>query len=271
MAERKPGIGKGVLSPGRVQGRYETQRFHASNALRGCLFHFWQVTWALPPGETFVQDTVPYPSVHIVLEEGRSEVVGPMTGRFSRCLEGEGVVLGAHVRPGMFSALSATPMSALVDARLPLSQALAIGPEEAQALEGSVLSLPSSERTDAFDSHLARLVRPGELTRCKEVADLVTAVEGDSCIRSAQHLAERAGLSLRTLQRRFRERVGLTPKAVILRFRLIEAAERLARGEVSCAQLASELGYADQSHFVRAFKALTGETPEKYSQESQTL
>ena len=59
----------------------------------------------------------------------------------------------------------------------------------------------------------------------------------------------------------FREYVGVTPKWVIQRYRLFEAAERLASGQADGAQLAHELGYFDQAHFIRDFKAMVGKSP----------
>jgi transcriptional regulator GlxA family with amidase domain len=81
----------------------------------------------------------------------------------------------------------------------------------------------------------------------------------------AAELAERAGMSLRALQRLFAEYVGVPPKWVIARFRLQEAAYRLARGEsLNLAALATELGYFDQAHLTRAFTRLVGQSPAEY-------
>jgi AraC-like DNA-binding protein len=45
-----------------------------------------------------------------------------------------------------------------------------------------------------------------------------------------------------------------------------EAAERAARSEhVDWAALAAELGYADQSHLIRDFRAQIGKTPTEYA------
>lgn len=162
--------------------------------------------------------------------------------------------------------LSAVPVAQIVDARCPLADVLSLSENEVRALERDVMGLPSAERADRFDAVLSARLRPSEREACMAIANLVEEVEADASIRSAAALATRAGLGLRTLQRRFKERVGLAPKTVILRFRLIEAAERLVRGDASSSELAAELGYADQSHFVRAFRDLIGETPESYAQ-----
>jgi AraC-like DNA-binding protein len=51
---------------------------------------------------------------------------------------------------------------------------------------------------------------------------------------------------------------------VIKRYRLHEAAARLG-GAVDMAALALELGYFDQAHFIRDFKAVVGQPPGRYA------
>ena len=76
----------------------------------------------------------------------------------------------------------------------------------------------------------------------------------------------RAGLCERALQRVFRAHVGATPKWVIRRHRLQEAALRIERGDVrSLAELAASQGYADPSHLARDFKAAVGRSPRDYA------
>jgi AraC-like DNA-binding protein len=53
---------------------------------------------------------------------------------------------------------------------------------------------------------------------------------------------------------------------VVQRYRLHEAAERLAADEqLDLATLAVELGYFDQAHFARDFKAIVGSPPNRYA------
>ena len=62
-----------------------------------------------------------------------------------------------------------------------------------------------------------------------------------------------------TRQRLFVRYVGASPKWMIQRYRLQEAAERLAReGAGALSRLACELGYADHTHFMRDFRGIFG-------------
>ena len=54
--------------------------------------------------------------------------------------------------------------------------------------------------------------------------------------------------------------------ALSKRYRLHEAAERVAKGEEpDWSRLALELGYFDQAHFIKDFKSIIGKTPLEYA------
>jgi AraC-like DNA-binding protein len=52
---------------------------------------------------------------------------------------------------------------------------------------------------------------------------------------------------------------------VLDRIRLHEAAERMADGDADWASLALDLGFFDQAHFIKAFKAVVGRSPAAYA------
>ncbi|HEX2047554.1 MAG TPA: DUF6597 domain-containing transcriptional factor [Acidimicrobiales bacterium] len=84
--------------------------------------------------------------------------------------------------------------------------------------------------------------------------------------RPLSSITDKAGLSVRQLQRRFGDHVGVSPKAVVRRYRLYEAAERARSGrEVDWAVLAAELGHSDQAHLTRDFSATVDMPPDRYA------
>ena len=59
---------------------------------------------------------------------------------------------------------------------------------------------------------------------------------------------------------------GVSPMWVIRRYRLLDAAESVREGTpVSWAEVAAGLGYADQAHLTRDFRAAIGQTPAAYA------
>ena len=98
------------------------------------------------------------------------------------------------------------------------------------------------------------------------VSEAARLTLSDPGVARVEELAARLAVSGRTLQRLFRERVGVTPKWMLKRYRLHAAAERITEGEVGdWAALALDLGYFDQAHFIRDFKAVVGRTPADYA------
>lgn len=97
--------------------------------------------------------------------------------------------------------------------------------------------------------------------RCERA---VAALEADPA-RSIGALATELGLSHGHLDHEFTEIVGLSPRVLarILRLRVLLA--RLdVYAPVPWSALAAELGWFDQSHFIRDFKRHTGVTPSEY-------
>jgi len=78
-------------------------------------------------------------------------------------------------------------------------------------------------------------------------------------------LAKLTGLSKAYLIRSFRRIVGMPPHEWLLQLRIEEARQQLRNGDRIC-DLALDLGFADQSHFHRRFKRLTGMTPSVYAE-----
>jgi AraC-like DNA-binding protein len=79
-----------------------------------------------------------------------------------------------------------------------------------------------------------------------------------------QELSDLTGLSKAYAVRSFHQLVGMPPYEWLLQLRIETARMRLQQG-CSIGDLAVELGFADQSHFHRRFKRLTGMTPATYA------
>lgn len=74
-------------------------------------------------------------------------------------------------------------------------------------------------------------------------------------------LAAELGWSRRHLARRFREQVGVSPKAAARILRFERATALLAARQRGLAAIAADSGYADQAHLSREFRALARWTP----------
>ncbi|MDQ8184631.1 AraC family transcriptional regulator [Pelagicoccus sp. SDUM812002] len=79
-----------------------------------------------------------------------------------------------------------------------------------------------------------------------------------------KELAATCNLSVRALERQFRVVYGHTPHDYIRRIRVRMSCTALVTSSKSIAEIASEFGFSDQSHFGKEFRRVTGETPKQY-------
>jgi len=78
---------------------------------------------------------------------------------------------------------------------------------------------------------------------------------------SLNRLASECGLSARHLARGFRQSTGVSPHRWMMKYRIERATELLRDRGLSLTDIALVCGFADQSHFTRAFTAMVGISP----------
>jgi len=98
------------------------------------------------------------------------------------------------------------------------------------------------------------------------INEIVDSIIAHREITKVDDIVSRLNPNKRTVQRLFKQYVGVSPKWVIKRYRLHEVAERLAGSEVvDWPEIVLELGYSDQAHFIKDFKTIVGRTPAEYA------
>jgi transcriptional regulator GlxA family with amidase domain len=81
----------------------------------------------------------------------------------------------------------------------------------------------------------------------ERIAAILQVAESHTDITQVQQLADHVGISVRKLQMLFKDYIGASPKWIIRRKRLLDAADLLAKGsDIDLATLAQQLGYYDQ-------------------------
>ncbi|MCH2065206.1 MAG: AraC family transcriptional regulator [Roseibacillus sp.] len=81
---------------------------------------------------------------------------------------------------------------------------------------------------------------------------------------SVEQLARQAGMSISTLERRFRSHLGTSPKRFILHAKIATACERLLHTPISVGKIAASLGYHEHASFTRAFTSVMHMSPTGY-------
>ncbi|WP_181259159.1 helix-turn-helix domain-containing protein [Pseudoduganella armeniaca] len=260
---------KGVVDPAGAARRISLRQHAPAPALAHCVDYFWIVAWDLRGQDAQTQRVLPYPNVHLAFEAGQSTLHGVALGPFDKTVAGQGRVLGVRLRPGGAGAFVRGDCAGLTGRVLPACEVLG---ETATALEAAVRDTPDDAALVAAAQELLwpaiAALAPDPRAALAERA--VLAAQAERGPVSVAALAQAVDLDERALQRLFRTYVGVPPKWVIQRFRLQEAAARLAHPEpVDLALLAQELGFFDQAHLTRGFTALVGRAPLEYWKSQQ--
>lgn len=248
-------------------------RYLPTADLDGLVRRHWVPVWSLPDGATSTQRVLQHPVCLLVVGPDHAALVGPRRGLSTQRLDGSGWTVGVLLRPAAGALLLGHAVAKVVDGQVPLEalpglDGAALAAEVRRAMAGD----PSDEaahrvataRVEQRLRDLLPLDAEGDL-----VNRLVAHVDDHPELRRVEELAGHLGVSERTLQRLCARRLGLSPKWLVRRRRLHEAAAVL-RGGVppgALAEVAVALGYSDQAHFTRDFRSVTGLTPGHYAGE----
>jgi AraC-like DNA-binding protein len=253
---------RGVLRLPPDYAGLRVSRHQPSSELAPWIAYYWMVSSDLRGRPRHVQETLPHPNIYLVFEGNRLTICGVSTNKFTRILENQDFAFGVKFRPGGFRPFLHCAAASLTDRIVPANYIFSADGDTLEA------ALVASGREDAMIGaveafFLRRVPEPDESV---ELADrLVSKILHQPQIKTVDDLAEQTGLSKRSVQRLFREYVGITPKWVIRRYRLHELIERLEAGDLlNWPDLALELGYFDQAHLIHDFRSITGYSPADY-------
>lgn len=250
---------RGVLYPARLP---TFDRFPAPRQVDLLVRWIWIPRWDLEPGVTSRQRLLPFPASNLVVQTDGVTLSGPATGASHRDLTGRGWAVGALLRPAAVPSLGLEP-AAIRDDEVPFS---------APGLHAAVVDAMASPDPRTGDEEAVRAVAGWVATHLGEpdeaglVADeMERLIATDRRIIRVEQVADRLGYSMRAVQRLAQRYFGLPPLAVIRRYRLQEAAQRLrTEPGLTIARVAADLGYADHAHLSTDFRRVLGITARDY-------
>ena len=239
-------------------------RYAPSDHLVDLVDRYWIPVWSL--AEPSTQSTLQHPVCLVVVSNTYARFYGVSRGRSSVTLEGDGWAVGTMLSPAAGRLVLGRPVAEVTDTWVELGDLLP-GP----ALVDDVRAAMHDDPHDPA-AHLVAIARveswlethlPVDATGLA-VNRLVAWLRDHPEVTRVDEVAREAGLSERSLQRLVEQRIGLSPKWLLQRRRLHDAVEALKSGRGTLADLAADLGYADQAHFTHDFRTVTGMTPGDY-------
>lgn len=182
------------------------------------------------------------------------------------------LTVGVRLTPGATAPLIGASATDLIDGSVELT---ALWPVEAARLLAETSSVVGDTPHSAADvdaealrAHLVDFlgrVSAGRRAPDWRVRGFVAALREGGHNRELDACVARLGVATRTLRRTCRRAVGFGPKRMARIERLyrgIGLARVAGRGEGG--RLAAAAGFADQSHMIREFHALVGESPQRF-------
>lgn len=255
-------IPRGIVAEATARTMFTLTRHPPAPELAEFVDYHWILRWDRTGKPPYEQHVLPNLAVHVTFFPGASGVYGPARDVFSHRLTGRVQGLGVRFRPGCFRAFLGGPVRDIADRAVPLVDVF--GPAAVRTSESVRSARDDAEMIGAVDNLLiANPVRlsPGART----AAEAVEQIARDPQITRVAQLCADTGLTTRSVQRVFAEHVGCPPKWAIRIYRLNDAAQRMVtEGQPDYAGLAVRLGYSDQSHFIRDFRTVTGQSPAEY-------
>jgi hypothetical protein len=178
MTKPKTGTPRGVLHLKAGEKKFQLSRLLPSQDLSFFVEHYWIVNWDLTGQEPYVQETLPYPSVHLVFEKDNTRVFGVGRRKFSRLLEDKGGVFGIKFKPGGFYPFVKWSVSKITDTSISLYDAFGI---EGKALEEALFSRVNEQEMLEIAENFLRERLPEQdpnVTEINHVVDYIQQLSG---------------------------------------------------------------------------------------------
>ena len=227
--------------------------------LAAFIVHFWVIRWDSALGHYDSDEVMHRPYVDVFLSTQESGIQGTFRGKRTYSAAGSGRILGIRFRPGAFHAFWPGEMADLQDKVVPLAQVFP------WADAAGIRALLALDDDAAISAMMALLSAPPSDENIALINEIIAEVETNDDLRTVADVARVYGKSDRWLQQTFRDYLGIGLKWLLQRKRLLAAAAQIrTTSEPDWADIAYDLGYSSQQHFITDFKTVLGATPVQY-------
>lgn len=193
-----------------------------------------------------------------VKESPRSILIGPQLSRVDLTMGYTMLVVMIGFQPGGMHRLLGIPMDEILDT--PIDSSLLLGREIDDITERLNETFDLDKMVEIVQQYLLKKAR--RLKRLLPIDEVLMRMQQHKNLLSVDQLADQACVSIRQLERQFKERAGMPPKMFLKLLRFSQAwIMREKNPSASWLQIAHTCHYADQMHMIRDFKAFAGVTP----------
>ncbi len=184
--------------------------------------------------------------------------IGPQVTRVDLTMGDDLLVILVLFAPGGLHRLLGVPMHEMLG--FPFDTELFLGREIQEVNEKLFETTDYYQKILIVENYLLKKAR-----KLKPILPFDKALYGISSYSkklSVDQISQEACISVRQLERQFKERIGVPPKTYTKLVRLSKAWKLFENNpQITWSQIAYLCNYADQMHLIRDFKEFTGTTP----------
>lgn len=171
-------------------------------------------------------------------------------------------IFSVRFRPAGFIPFASMPLKEMENRAVPMEVLFENGGKEIS--EAIVKAKTTEDRIVLIETFLLTQLRLPETTDrvARESVQALLQLNGQLRV---EELAGQLNISRRQLERRFAERIGMSPKQLSKVIRLQAALQLMSQKQFhNLTSLSYETGYFDQAHFIKDFKEFTGISPKQF-------
>ncbi len=242
------------------------QEYEAPETLKHVIDSFWTIK-DLPS----VQEhrVVPDGCADIIFNLGTSDcsipresigISGMMTTFRDVTMDDSSELFGIRFRAGQLKNLTSTPLSLAKNLNVTASDII---PSLNETLLDKIANTSGqSDRISIIQDELCKIVSNEKSILEPITIAVITHIENTFGLIDSGTLAHTYCISLRQLERKFKQQVGVTIKEFsrVIRFKKVSQSI-LDNPHVSMSEMAFQYGYYDHSHLTNEFRKLSGSTP----------
>ncbi|WP_210462932.1 helix-turn-helix domain-containing protein [Rufibacter roseolus] len=263
----------------------EIQRHNATAALQPFIAQYWSGTFRGKSMATLRQKVLPSGYIELVLHlpKARGTLKGkppqpssnafsffgfwtvPYVLQFRNEVETFGICFKPEALHAVFGVAAATLLNCPANLEEVLGASFSSFCRKLKQLK------TFEERVNAADAYFLKQIPVTDAppSFVQLAANLIRCQEGGTSVECLSH---EVCIGMRQLEREFKNKLGLSPKTYMRISRLNKVLQLISLNpSLSLAQLSYLGGYADQAHFNRDFKQITGELPSVYLAEQENF
>jgi AraC-like DNA-binding protein len=259
-------IESGILAPAGFDKYFSVKGYTVSEDLAAFVSHYWIMRWDVPEGMAYSPtEILSAPVSHAFFTTHDALLYNVFNGTFDYEASGKGVIAGITFRAGGFYPFLGRSMATLTGKQTPLAT---IFTQRAVSNVQQLLAEDNEQIVLAMEA-LLHTKDPATDSNVSFINNVIDTLVADGSIATVEEVAKQFHKSERTLQHLFKMYTGVGVKWAIMRIRLLGAVKlAYAAGRPNWAQLAADLGYSSQAHFINDFKRVVGKTPAQFIKSS---